>query len=151
MTTDKYVILFGVCMKGRLGAWDLLSGVNQAVYVNNYTDAAVVSVSICNRNHLATSICIANTTSETSPANAEWVEYDVEILGKGVLERTGIVVSPNHFLVVRSSLPNVNAVVWGVQLGTIIPVPVVIAQNTVGFGPTFAGPTEIIVLAGDAS
>jgi hypothetical protein len=138
-------------MKGRLGAWDLLSDTNQAVYVNNYTDAAVVSISVCNRNHLATSISIANTTSETSPANAEWIEYDVEILGKGVLERTGIIVSPNHFLVVKSTLPNVNAVVWGSQLGELIPIPVVIAQNTVGFGPTFIGPTEITIFAGDAS
>jgi hypothetical protein len=138
-------------MKGRLGAWNLLSGVNQAVYVNNYTDAAVVSVSVCNRNHIASTISIANTTSETSPANAEWIEYDIELLGKGVLERTGIIISPTHFLVVRSSLPNVNAVVWGAQLGTLIPIPVVIAQNTSGLGPTFIGPTEIIVFAGDAS
>lgn len=138
-------------MKGRLGAWNLLSGVNQAVYVNNYTDAAVVSVSVCNRNHIASTISIANTTSETSPANAEWIEYDIELLGKGVLERTGIIISPTHFLVVRSSLPNVNAVVWGAQLGTLIPIPVVIAQNTSGLGPTFIGPTEITVFAGDAS
>jgi capsular polysaccharide biosynthesis protein len=117
-------------MKGRLGAWDLLSNINQAVYVNNYTDAAVVSISVCNRNHLATRISIANTTSETSPVNAEWIEYDVEILGKGVLERTGIIVSPNHFLVVKSTLANVNAVVWGSELGDLIPIPVVIAQNT---------------------
>jgi hypothetical protein len=33
-------------MKGRLGAWQLYAGINQAVYVNNYTEAAVVSVSV---------------------------------------------------------------------------------------------------------
>ncbi len=138
-------------MKGRLGAWDLISETNQAVYVNNYTDAAVVSVSVCNRNHLSTVISIANSTSQTSPGAAEWIEYEVEILGKGVLERTGIVISPDHFLVVRSSLPNVNAVVWGTELGTEIPIPVAITQNTSGFGPTFIGPTEITIFAGDAS
>lgn len=124
-------------MKGRLGAWELYSGINQAVYVNNYTDAAVVSVSVCNRNHVPTLISIANSTSDTSPANAEWIEYDVEVLGKGVLERTGIIISPGHYLVVQSNISNVNAVVWGTQLGTLIPIPVVLAQNT-GVAPSWA-------------
>jgi hypothetical protein len=123
-------------MKGRLGAWELYAGINQAVYVNNYTDAAVISVSICNRNHLPTYISIANTTSDTSPTNAEWIEYDVELLGKGVLERTGIIISPNHFLVVQSNIANVNAVVWGTQLGTLIPIPLVLSQNT-GVAPSW--------------
>jgi hypothetical protein len=117
-------------MKGRLGAWQLNAGINQAVYVNNYTDAAVVSISVCNRNHVSTFISVANTTSQTSPSLEEWIEYEVEILGKGVLERTGIIVSPDHFLVVKSSQNNVNAVVWGTELGTQIAVPLIITQNT---------------------
>ena len=33
--------------KGILGTWNLVSGVNQAVYVNNYSDIATVTVSVC--------------------------------------------------------------------------------------------------------
>jgi hypothetical protein len=58
-------------------------------------------------------------------------------MGKGVLERTGIIISPGEFLIVQSSVQNVNAVVWGTELGTEIAIPVVLTQNT-GVAPSWA-------------
>lgn len=137
--------------KGVLGSWNLNSEINQAVYVNNYSDISSVTVSVCNKHQLATSIRIAVSTSATSPTNAEWIEYDAIVQGKGALERTGIIVTPGHYIVVRSTMPNVNALVWGAEVGTILGSPVIITTNTSGAGPTFLGASEFTVFAGDAS
>jgi hypothetical protein len=137
--------------KGILGTWNLVSGVNQAVYVNNYSDIATVAVSVCNRNHTDGEVSIAVGTSATSPANADWIEFEAALSGKSVLERSGIIVTLGHFIVVKSSLSNVNAVVWGAHIGTLSLTPVTISTNTSGDGPEFIGPTTIEIFAGDAT
>ena len=137
--------------KGILGTWNLVSGVNQAVYVNNYSDIATVTVSVCNRNHTDGEVSIAVGTSATSPTNADWIEFEAILSGKSVLERSGIVVTPGHYVVVKSSLSNTNAVVWGAHIGTLSLTPVTLTTNTSGDGPEFVGPTTIEVFAGDAT
>lgn len=136
---------------GVLGSRNLLSEVNQAVYVNNYSDIAAVTVNVCNKHYVNSNISIAVSTSATSPTNSEWIEYEAIVQGKGVLERSGILVTPGHYIVVRSSAPNVNAMVWGTEVGTVSVSPVIITTNTSGAGPTFIGPSEFTVFAGDAS
>lgn len=105
-------------MNGRLGAWELYSNVSQAVYACDKTVATTLNLNICNRNNGSAFVSVALSTSATAPANAEWIEYDIELLGKGVLERTGIVVSPGQYLVVKSNINRVNAVCWGITMGT---------------------------------
>ena len=136
---------------GVLGSRNLLSEVNQAVYVNNYSDISAVTVSVCNKHHISSNVSIAVSTSATSPSNAEWIEYESIVQGKGVLERSGIIVTPGHYIVVKSSAPNANAVVWGTELGTLSVSPVIITTNTSGEGPEFIGPSEFTIFAGDAS
>ena len=136
---------------GVLGSRNLISEVNQAVYVNNYSDVSAVTVSVCNKHHINSNVSIAVSTSATSPSNAEWIEYEAIVQGNGVLERSGIIVTPGHYIVVRSSAPNVNAVVWGTEVGTLSGSPITITTNTSGPGPTFIGPSEFTVFAGDAS
>jgi hypothetical protein len=116
---------------GVLGSRNLLAGTNQAVYVNNYSDIAVVAVNVCNQNQLPIEIKLAVSTSSTSPSNSEWLEYDVEVLGKSVLLRTGILVGPNDYVVVQSSRSKVNAMVWGTEVGTVSLTPVIITTNNV--------------------
>ncbi len=116
---------------GVLGSRNLLAGTNQAVYVNNYSDIAVVAVNVCNQNQLPIEIKLAVSTSPTTPLNSEWLEYDVEVLGKSVLLRTGILVGPNDYLVVQSSRSKVNAMVWGTEVGTVSLTPVIITTNNV--------------------
>lgn len=104
-------------MTGRLGAWELYANVPQAVYACDKTTATTLNLNICNRTNDSAFISVAVSTSATDPANAEWIEFGVELLAKGVLERTGIVVSPGQYLVLKSNVSRVNAVCWGVTMG----------------------------------
>ena len=56
--------------------------------------------------------------SAGTPVNSEYIEYDVELLPKGVLERSGIAMAAGQILVVYSSAVNVSAVAMGIETST---------------------------------
>ena len=114
---------------GVLGSWNLYTDVQQAVYVNNSSDACVLTVNVCNRNHVSIKVSIAVSTSATIPTGAEYIEYETTVLGKGVLVRTGIVVSSGQYVVVNSDSFNVSASCWGVETGSTVGSPIVLTQN----------------------
>lgn len=103
---------------GRLGAQDLSAAANTTLYTCPADTFAVVSVSLCNRANQATNIRMAIASTAT-PGAAEWIEYDTELLGKGVLERTGIVMDAGKVLVVYSNQANVSAVAFGLETSTL--------------------------------
>jgi len=103
---------------GRLGASDLSAATLTSVYTVPVDTFTVVSLSLCNRANQATNVRVAVAAAST-PTNAEWIEYDTELLGKGVLERTGIVMDAGKILVVYSTSPNVSAVAMGIETSSV--------------------------------
>ena len=102
---------------GRLGTADLSAVTLTTVYTVPATTFTVATVSVVNRGASAALIRIA-LASSASPTDAEWLEYDVSLSPKGVLERTGIVMDAGKLLVVRSSATGVNAVAYGIETAT---------------------------------
>jgi len=102
---------------GRLGVADLAAATNTTLYTVPASTFSVVTVSVCNRGASAATIQLAVSSSST-PALSEYLEFDVSLAAKGVLERTGIVLDAGKLLVVRSSAISVNAVVYGIETAT---------------------------------
>lgn len=100
---------------GRLGTLDLSAATDTTLYTCPTSTFAVVTVSICNRNaSTARSIRLAICDTST-PGADEYLEYDAELVAKGVLERTGIVLDAGKLIVVRSSGTDVTAVCYGIE------------------------------------
>lgn len=103
---------------GRLGAADIAASTNTSLYTVPVDTFSVVSLSLCNRGNQAVNVRVA-VASASTPTNAEWIEYDTELLGKGVLERTGIVMDAGKILVVYSNAANVSAVAMGIETSSV--------------------------------
>jgi hypothetical protein len=104
---------------GRLSGTDLTTTAATSVYTCPVTTFSVVSVSICNRTALAVTVNLALTTTGSTPALTDYLEFGSSLSGNGVLERTGIVMSAGNQLVATAGTGNaVSVVVVGIETPT---------------------------------
>lgn len=102
---------------GILGQEALAATTNTTVYTVPADTFSVVTVNICNRNSNARNVRIALAGTGT-PDNSEYIEYDTEIQGNGVLERGGIVIGATKNIVAYASSTDVTVNVFGIETPT---------------------------------
>jgi hypothetical protein len=105
---------------GRLGTADLSATTYTTVYTVPATTFTVASVSVCNRSASPVTFRLALTTTAGpgTPANSEFLEFDVTILANGVLERTGIVMEAGMRLVAFASATGTSVIAMGIETST---------------------------------
>lgn len=103
---------------GRLGAINLSATTNTLVYTVPASTLSIVNVNIANRNSTSIVVRLAHLNGAIGTiANEDYIEYDVTILGNGILERTGIVMAATHTIVAYSDTANVSVHVHGIERG----------------------------------
>ena len=104
---------------GILGTSALSAGANATVYTVPADTFAVITVNLANRNASARNVRIALAADDTSVQNAEYIEYDTEILGNGSLERGGIVVEAGRSVVAYANSTDVSVQVYGIETAVV--------------------------------
>lgn len=99
---------------GRLGVADLTAATDTTVYTVPASTFSVVTISVCNRSTADRTIRLA-IADDDAPTNAEYIEYDVNLIAHGVLERTGVVIDAGKKVVARSNIQDVSVVVYGIE------------------------------------
>ena len=102
---------------GRLGTADVGAGAYTTVYTCPASTFSIVSISLVNRASQSAFVKLSVSDAAT-PTNDEFLEFNVELTSKGVLEGTGIVMGAGNLLVVYSNQAGVSAVAFGIETST---------------------------------
>ena len=99
---------------GTLGQTALAAGVNTSVYTVPAGKVGTFGVNFCNRGIQSAWVRLAISTS-TSPADGEWIMYDVLVNQYGTLERTGLVASAGKQVICYASNANISVNIYGYE------------------------------------
>jgi hypothetical protein len=102
---------------GILGTADLAATVYGSVYRNLKDKTSAVTINVCNRSGATGRIDIAISTSSSTPTDSEFIVRQAVLNPNDVIEKLGILVPSGEYVLIRSNIPNVSAVIYGVQTG----------------------------------
>lgn len=101
---------------GKLGAVDLTANTFATVYTVPASTVTTLNVIIVNRGTTNAIVRVALSTEITTPANADFIEFDVVIPPNGgVLERTALVAGAGEKVMVISTTASVSVRVHGFE------------------------------------
>ena len=84
------------------------------VYTVPGSTVSYLNLNMVNTNATPVSVRVALAATST-PTGAEYIEYNAEIAGYGILERTGIALQATKNIVVLSDTANVSVSAYGVE------------------------------------
>jgi len=99
---------------GKLGNASLAATTNTKIYTVPALQVATLNINVVNRTSTAITVRLA-ISATTSPAVAEYIEYDVSVPANGVLERTGLVVGADENIVAYASATGISVRVHGFE------------------------------------
>lgn len=102
---------------GILGKINVPATTLTTVYTVPADTFSVVTINVCNRSTAPRTVRLALSATGT-PDPEEYIEYDVEILANGVLERTGVVLDTTRQVVVYADSLGCSAMVYGLETAT---------------------------------
>ena len=102
---------------GILGQKDLAAITDTVVYTVPTDIFSVVTINAVNRGTSPRTLRIALAALDT-PTAEEYIEYNVEILPGGVLERTGIVLEAGRRVVAYANSTDISVSVYGMETPT---------------------------------
>ena len=101
---------------GKLGAADLAADTYATVYTVPASTVSTLNIAIVNRGSGDATVRVALTTEATTPALADFVEFDAIVPGAGgILERTALVAGAGEKVMVRSTSGDVSVRVHGFE------------------------------------
>ena len=104
--------------RGILGKVEAGTG-DTAVYTVPADNFAVITINACNTTTQTRSVRIALAADAANVQTDEYIEYDVDILANGTIERTGIVIDAGKTVTARSNSTGVAVMVYGIETSTV--------------------------------
>ena len=103
---------------GRLGTpADMSAATLTTIYTVPANTFAVATINVLNRSASAVTVRLALAATDT-PTAAEYIEYDITVPAKAVLERTGLVLAATQKIVAYSSAIDVSVMAYGIETST---------------------------------
>jgi len=98
---------------GRLSAVDIKAGTETLIYTVEGSQPFEVTVNICNRNDSDVTVRLAFVDGVLADlVDADYIEYNITVRAGGMLERSGIKMTPNQSIIGYSDKSNVSFQVW---------------------------------------
>tara|TARA_B100001996_G_C18387956_1_gene487998 strand:- start:327 stop:647 length:321 start_codon:yes stop_codon:yes gene_type:complete len=88
---------------------------NTSVYTVPANTLSVVNVSVLNRSPSATADVRIALASGASPSTGEYIEYDITVPPKGIIERTGLALQAGKIVVAYCSTGDTSVTVTGLE------------------------------------